>query len=241
MGSNLLRSGEYGGWNKIRGDPKKLDSVLILFPIYSRIIFCPYDLASIYYERVQLYGFEEIGRKVTVMSAADVARGEADLKTISSSSLMGIRLKTILCAYKQGIHKVCEAMDLSRDTVYRWMKNYKSLGLDGLLNARKPSRSKLTDTQKTTLKEWIDTKPTLTLKELVHECEREFDLKIGKSSLHRFLQSLEYSHITGRKIHHKANTQEQARFKKKTKSPNGLKSINSCSSLMNLGLEPTLR
>ncbi len=78
-----------------------------------------------------------------------------------------------------------EMLDLSRDTLHRWCVNYKEHGLEGLMNDRKPSRSKLTEEQKSILNEGISAHPTYTLKELTRKCNKAFGLEIKKSSIHR--------------------------------------------------------
>ncbi len=57
--------------------------------------------------------------------------------------------------------------------------------------------SKLKEECRIKLKEWIETKLTSTLKELVLRCASELKIKIGQSS--RKLKKLRFSHITRRK------------------------------------------
>jgi Winged helix-turn helix len=63
-------------------------------------------------------------------------------------------------------------------------------------------------------KRWIEEKPTYTLKELVNKFAMELELSIGKSSVHRALIKLGFSHITGRKKHYKSDEDVQEFFKK---------------------------
>lgn len=155
-----------------------------------------------------------MGRRISVIYSSDVERAKLDLKKIGSLGVTANKLQAIISAYTHGIKKVCEVMDVSRDTVYRWMVNYKENGERGLQNDAKLKRSKLTESQKTIIKEWIETNPNNTLKELVLKCEEVFGLKIGKSSVHRALISLGYSYITGRKEHYKSSETERDYFKK---------------------------
>jgi len=46
--------------------------------------------------------------------------------------------------------------------------------------------------------------------------EEKFDIKISKSSVHRLLIKLGFSHITGRAEHYKSDKSAQAEFKKKS-------------------------
>ena len=126
-------------------------------------------------------------------------------------------MQSIIAAYRHGIQKACEVLDLSRDTIHRWMRDYKEHGTAGLENSNKPSRSILTDQQKVKIKEWLAEEPTCTLKILVHKCSKEFGINIGKSSIHRFIKAAGYSHIIGRKKHYKTDIVEQELFKKNLK------------------------
>ncbi len=101
-----------------------------------------------------------MGRKMTVIDLECVKRAMIDLKEIGDLGVAANRVQAIISAYKNGVKKV---LDLSRDTLHRWCVNYKKDGLEGLMNDRKPSRSKLTEKQKSILNEWISANPTYTL------------------------------------------------------------------------------
>jgi transposase len=155
-----------------------------------------------------------MGRGISVIYDKDISNAKSDLKRTGSLGVRANRLQAIISAYTHGIKKVCEVMDVSRDTMHRWMTNYKQYGVQGLENDHKAARSKLNEEQRIKLKEWIEENPNHTLKELVLKCESEFSLKIGKSSIHRALHQSGYSYITGRKRHYQSNEIEQNDFKK---------------------------
>jgi transposase len=155
-----------------------------------------------------------MGRRISVIDQECADKAMMDLKDLGNLGVVGNRLQAIISAYKNGVKKVLEVLDLSRDTFNRWCKDYKEHGIEGLMNDKKPPRSKLNEEQKGILNEWISANPTYTLKALVQKCNEEFGLKIGKSSIHRTLISLGYSHITGRKQHHKSSMEKQDEFKK---------------------------
>lgn len=155
-----------------------------------------------------------MGRKIIVINKECVDKAVMDLKAIGDLGIAANRLQAIISAYKNGVKKVLEVLDLSRDTFNRWCNDYKKYGIEGLMNDKKPSRSKLNDEQKIILNDWISADPSYTLKELVYKCNKEFGLEIGKSSIHRALNSLGYAHITGRKQHYKSSIEKQEEFKK---------------------------
>ena len=181
-----------------------------------------------------------MGRKMTFIDLECANRAIIDLKEIGDLGVAANRVQAIISAYKNEVKKVLEVLDLSRDTLHRWCVNYKEDGLEGLMNDRKPSRSKLTEEQKSILNEWISANPTYTLKELAHKCNQEFGLEIGKSSIHSALISLGYAHITGRKQHHKSSLEKQDAFKKNERKKS-VKLVWKYISLMNRGLVHILK
>ncbi len=131
-----------------------------------------------------------MGRKITAISSDLTERAKIDLKRIGSKGVVAGRLQAIISAKKHSIKKVCEVLDLSPGTINQWMSNYTKDGVKGLVNESKPPRSKLKEEHRMKLKEWIEEKPTSTLKELVLRCDLEFGMTIGKSSIHRELIKL---------------------------------------------------
>lgn len=97
-----------------------------------------------------------MGRSISIIYEKDINQAKADLKKTGSVGVRANRLQAIISAYTHGIKKVCEVMDISRDTVHRWMRNYKKYGIQGLQNEKKASRSKLSEGQRMKLKEWIE-------------------------------------------------------------------------------------
>jgi transposase len=155
-----------------------------------------------------------MGRKVTVITSAIAAQAQLDLNSIGSKGIVANRLQAIISAQKHSIKKVCEVLDLNRSTINKWMKSYKEKGVNGLLNEGKPPRSKLKKEHKIMLTQWIEEKPSSTLKELALKCAAAFGITIGISSIHRELVKLGFAHITGRKKHYQADVQAQSDFKK---------------------------
>jgi len=155
-----------------------------------------------------------MGRKVSVIEVNHVEEARKDLKALGCKGVVARRLQAIISCYKNGIKKVSEVLDLNRSTLNNWMNDYKRYGIEGLMNDCKPSRSKLKEEHILALKRWIEEKPTYTIKELVNKFAMELELSIGKSSVHRALIKLGFSHITGRKKHYKSDEEVQESFKK---------------------------
>ena len=108
-----------------------------------------------------------MGRKITVITSELIENAKRDLKSMGSKGVVAIRLQAIISAQKHGIKKVCEVFDVNRSTINEWMKNYKSKGVEGLVNASKPSRAKLKEEQGAILTKWIEAKPNSIL-DLLH-------------------------------------------------------------------------
>ena len=139
-----------------------------------------------------------------------------ELAQLGDIGIVAIRLRAIIAAFKHGLKTVSEVYDINRSSLHRWVTLYRSGGLEVLGNIKKPSRSKLNTQQQATIRSWIDSDSSLTIKAIVIMIEEKFDIKISKSSVHRLLIKLGFSHITGRAEHYKSDKSAQAEFKKKS-------------------------
>jgi transposase len=157
--------------------------------------------------------------KKTVLISEDVfLYAEDSLKNMGRTGRASNRLQAIIAAYKHGIKHVAEVLDVSRASIHRWVNLLRDKGVDGLRDVSKPARSKLNEKQKNILKVWIEDNPALTIREIGIKIAKEFKLEVGKSSIHRTLTSLGFSHITGRQKHYKSDEQRQNEFKKNSKN-----------------------
>jgi len=147
-----------------------------------------------------------------------VSRAEKALKQLGQTGLVANRLKAIIASHKHGIKTVATVSDVSRASIHRWVNVLREKGVEGLKNANKPSRSKLKANQKKIIKHWLEANPNLTIKELGIRINKEFKTDVGKSSIHRSLISLGFSHITGRQKHYKGDQLRQEDFKKNYKN-----------------------
>ena len=153
--------------------------------------------------------------KKTVLISEDILLcAEDGLKKLGRTGRVSSRLQAIVASYKHGIKQVAEILDISRASIHRWVNLLREKGIDGLCDADKPARSKLNANQKNTMKNWLEINPTLTIKELGIRIKKEFGIELGKSSIHRALVSLGFSHITGRQKHYKGDELKQEEFKK---------------------------
>lgn len=153
-------------------------------------------------------------KKTVLISEALFLQAQGRLRELGKIGKISNRLQAIIASYKHGIKQAAQILDISRATLHRWIRGFAQQGVDGLCDAGKPPRSKLNAKQKNMLKEWVETTPTLTLKELGARIKKELGFSVGKSSIHRALVALGFSHITGRKKHYQSNILAQEEFKK---------------------------
>ena len=136
-------------------------------------------------------------------------RASIDLAQLGEAGIVAIRLRAIIAAFKHGIKIVAEVYDINRSSLHRWVALYRSGGLESLGNIKKPSRSKLSADQQVIIKSWIEDDNSLTIKAVVIMIKERFGITISKSSVHRLLMRLGFSHITGRAEHYKSDKSVQ--------------------------------
>lgn len=145
------------------------------------------------------------------------SRAQKALDEVGSDGVVAIRLKAIIASYKHGLKKVSEVYDINRSSLHRWAALFKKGGVEAIRNRTKPTRSKLNREQQTQIKSWLLNDSGLTIKAIKIQIQEKFDISLEKSSIHRMLKKLGFSHITGRKKHYKSSESAQAEFKKKSK------------------------
>ena len=73
----------------------------------------------------------KMGIRITVVDQEYVDRAKMDLKDIEDLGVAENRLQAIISAYKNGVKNVVEVLDLSRNTLHQWCKDYKEHGIEG--------------------------------------------------------------------------------------------------------------
>jgi transposase len=144
------------------------------------------------------------------------SKAQKALDEVGSDGVVALRLKAIIASYKHGLKKVSEVYDINRSSLHRWAALFKKGGAAAIKNIPKPSRSKLSIEQQDQIKSWVLSDSGLTIKAIKIQIKENFDINLEKSSIHRMLKKLGFSHITGRKKHYKSNESAQSEFKKKS-------------------------
>ncbi|MCJ8328806.1 MAG: helix-turn-helix domain-containing protein [Lentisphaeria bacterium] len=120
-----------------------------------------------------------------------------DLGKLDQAALC-IKLIAIIQAEQEQIEKIAEQFDTSPRTVYRWIKNYKDEGLEGLTGGITGAReSKLSPSQKELLKSWVTEKtdpmgkPTAwTLEKLKLVIKEQFNVDMSIMPLWTLLKNM---------------------------------------------------
>ena len=157
-------------------------------------------------------------KKTKLIDEKLATQASEELAKLNDIGIVAIRLKAIIAAFKYGIKIVSEVFDINRSSLHRWVALYKNGGCDALKNIKKPPRSKFDQQNQEIIKSWIEHDANLTIKKLGIMIEEKLNISASKSSIHRLLMKLGFSHITGRTKHYKANESAQAEFKKKSSS-----------------------
>jgi predicted small secreted protein len=66
------------------------------------------------------------------------------------------------------------------------------------------------------VKLWLEKDPNISIDSLKEMIEKEFKLKVSRSSVHNIMKSVGFSYITPRKSHYKQDQKQAEEFKKKS-------------------------
>lgn len=140
---------------------------------------------------------------------------EKRLKELGKDNYVAAKLQAVISTKKHGITKVAEVFNISRPTLFSWIKHVKEEHLERLTVAPGRGRKKkLTAEQADIVKEWIKENGQLTIDQVKFRISQEFNVHISRSSAHRIIQSLNFSYITPRPKHYKQDPLKQDEFKK---------------------------
>jgi len=140
------------------------------------------------------------------------------LRKIGKDALLGRKLQAVISAKKHGISKVAEVYDISRTTLTNWIKHLRDGAVEKLkAPVERKRKSRLNDQQRMQIKGWIDEDSQLTINQVHQRIKDQFEIKIGRSTVHREMQKLGLSYITPRPKHFKQKATQVDEFKKKYK------------------------
>jgi len=150
-----------------------------------------------------------------------IKEAKLTMKKLSDSKVC-YRLQSIISCEKQPLNLVAEVMGINRTTLWRWIKDFKTYGLNGLRDKAKGHRSpKLGGEEKQIISSWliegIDSKGRRihwTLNRLRQEIINELGISVSRTPLWRVIRGLGFRQKVPRPTHVKADPEKQAEFKK---------------------------
>ena len=165
-----------------------------------------------------------MARPKELINAKLTAQAKADLQRIKDHKICQ-RLQAIISSEHHSITTVASINGVGRDTIWRWIKNYRQAGLAGLQDKPKGHRhSKLTEKQWQEVEKWLtescDSKGEAvhwTLPKLRDQIKRDFGIRISRTSLWYHVHKMGFRQKTPRPVHAKADRQAQEAFKKNPK------------------------
>ncbi len=105
--------------------------------------------------------------------------------------------------------------DISRTTLTSWIKHLRNEALDKLkAPPERKKKSILNDLHRKQIKGWIEQDNQLTIDKVQQKIKEQFQLSIGRSTVHREMKKLGLSYITARPKHFKQNADQVSEFKK---------------------------
>lgn len=150
-----------------------------------------------------------------------INKAESDLKTLKDSDI-ALKLLTIINYGKYPGAEVAKFFHTSQRNIFRWIEKFKESGIEGLKPRDKGKPQELLNTeQKQQVEMWIiksqDYKGNdvnWTLEKLSKSIKEYFGIEIKKSAISNNLKKLGIVRRRPRPVHHQADKERQADFKK---------------------------
>ena len=159
-----------------------------------------------------------MSRKSRYVSDELLESASEELKKLCKDALIARKLEAIIAACKYGISEVAKIYNITHKTLLSWIKNFKATKLDNLkAPPNRHRKSILNESDREIIKKIIEVNPQVTINFLVQKTLELCGKKISKSSMHRELKKMKYSHITPRPQHYKQDKEKVDTFKKRSK------------------------
>jgi transposase len=154
-----------------------------------------------------------------IISKELLERVEIELSKSVKQGDVSRKLQAIKSAKKYGITAVSNIFEVSRVSIFKWIKNFSDNGIDGL--KVRPGRGRkyiLNEDERTIIKGWIELDCNITIKALQIKIKDNFDKTLKKSAIHNMIKKLNFSYITPRPSHYKQDKTQVDEFKKNLKA-----------------------
>lgn len=162
-----------------------------------------------------------MARPKEVIDTALAEKAQAELKRYRDHQIC-IRLQAIASCAHQPLGTVASVMGVTRQTIWLWIKKFRSRGVEGLFDKKKGHNpAKLNASQRQQLAQWLAEGRNhrgeavhWTLAKLAAEIEGVFSVKVGTTPLWRLVRSLGFRQKVPRPHHAQADPEAQEAFKK---------------------------
>lgn len=142
-------------------------------------------------------------------------RAKEGLNQIGKSAVISKKLQAIVSAKTHGISKVAAIYNVTNKSLTSWIKSLRNGSLYDLVPKNKATRKPLLgECEKKIILKWIEQDSNLTIKKIRLKIKKEMQITVSKSTVHRLIKKLGFSHITARSKHHKQKELELEEFKK---------------------------
>lgn len=144
-----------------------------------------------------------------------VLQAKEGLKELGKSATISRKLQAIISARTHGISKVASIYNVTNKTLTFWIKSLRNGGVSDLKPKPKATRLVLLgEDEKRMIQKWLEKDPNLTIKKIRLLIKKEMKIEVSKSTVHRLIKRLGFSHITARPMHHKQDKTKLEEFKK---------------------------
>lgn len=160
-----------------------------------------------------------MARKSQLLTEKVVETAKKSLKKLGKEGLIAIKLRAILSAYEHGITQTCKVFQITKTTLTSWIKHIKNESIEKLkVQKGRGPKSRISAEYKQSIQSWIQSDPQLTIDQIRRKLKDELGLDVGRSTVHRATQSLNFAYITPRPQHYKQDTEKLPEAKKKSKN-----------------------
>ena len=147
-----------------------------------------------------------------------------ELRTCGRQGDVSRKLQAIKSAKEHDITLVAKIYGVSRLSIMNWIKDFKSMGAEGLkIKEGRGRKAIVNPEEEEVIRKWLEQDNTITIKVLKLRIEGELGKKIGKTATHDLMKKLGFSYITPRPKHYKQVEEKQVEFKKKSTRENPIK------------------
>jgi transposase len=159
-----------------------------------------------------------MSRKSSYLDDELLRSAQEELRKLGKEVLIARKLSAIIAACQYSITEVAKIYNITRKTLLFWIKNFRDSKLEHLkAPPNRHRKSILDDSDRVILKNIIEENSQVTINFLVQKILEIRGKKIGKSSMHREIKRIGFSHITPRPQHYKQDLEKVKTFKKTSK------------------------